>query len=419
MKFNVLSIFPELFKPFTELGLVGRAVKEGKISIELTQLRDFAINTQAQIDDTPFGGGAGMVLRPEPAIDAIKSKQSKDSKVVLFTPRGRKLDHDFAKELSANKDLILLCTRYEGVDQRVVDNYVDYEVSMGDYVLMGGELPAMTFMECLSRFVPGVLGNAESLEQESFTDGLLEHPQYTKPREYLEMKAPEVLFSGNHKNIDTWKKEKSISDTKERRMDLFESYRAKTNTKLTKAPISVALVHYPVLNKEGKVIASSITNLDMHDIARSSRTYGVENYFLVHPTKAMRKLMDTIAEHWDKGYGATYNPNRKEALSNVRVVPDFEDVVLQLQEKYSKLPKIIVTSAKRTESSISFAKMKEILANNSEDPYLIVYGTGWGLTDGFIKRADYMLEPVGSVEDFKHLSVRSAAAIILDRLFGV
>ena len=157
----------------------------------------------------------------------------------------------------------------------------------------------------------------------------------------------------------------------------------------------------------------------MHDIARSSRTYGVENYFLVHPTKAMRKLMDTIAEHWDQGYGATYNPNRKEALSNVRVVPDFEDVVIQLQEKYSKWPKIIVTSAKRAENSISFAKMKEILANNTQDPYLIVYGTGWGLTDGFINRADYMLEPVGSVEDFKHLSVRSAAAIILDRLFGV
>ncbi len=418
MNFKVLTIFPELFKPFTELGLVGRAVKEGKISIDLTQLRDFAINNQAQIDDTPFGGGAGMVLRPEPAIEAIKSSKSENSKVILFTPRGRTLDHSFAKKLSQNKDLTLLCTRYEGVDQRVVDNYVDYEVSMGDYVLMGGELPAMTFIECLSRFVPGVLGNSDSLLQESFTDGLLEYPQYTKPREYLDMKVPEVLFSGNHKNINSWKEEKSISDTKERRMDLFQEFRTKNNVKLTKAPISVALVHYPVLNKEGRVITSSITNLDMHDIARSSRTYGIENYFLVHPTKAMRKLMDTIAEHWDSGYGSKYNPNRKEALSSVRVVPDFEDVVIQLQEKYSKPPKIIVTSAKRTKSSISFAKMREILANNDE-PYLIVYGTGWGLTDSFIERADYMLEPVGSVEDFKHLSVRSAAAIVMDRLFGV
>ena len=246
MNFNILTIFPELFKPFLEFGLVGRAVKEGKISVDLTQLRDFAINNQAQIDDTPFGGGAGMVLRPEPAIEAIKSKKSDNSKVVLFTPRGKKLDHNFAKEISKNKDLTLLCTRYEGVDERVVENFVDYEVSIGDYILMGGELPAMTFIECLSRFVPGVLGNSESLEQESFTDGLLEYPQYTKPREYMDMKAPEVLFSGNHKNIETWKKEKSISDTKERRMDLFQEYRSENKIKLTKSPISTALVHYPV-----------------------------------------------------------------------------------------------------------------------------------------------------------------------------
>ena len=419
MNFKVLTIFPELFEPFSKLGLVGRAVKEGKISIELTQLRDFAINNQAQIDDTPFGGGAGMVLRPEPAIEAINKIKKDNSKVVLFSPRGKKLTHDFAKEISKNKDFVLLCTRYEGVDERVVQNCVDYEISLGDYILMGGELPAMNFIECVSRFVPGVLGNAESLEQESFTNGLLEYPQYTKPREYLDMKVPEVLYSGNHEKIKEWKEQKSLSDTKERRFDLFQKHRAKNKIKLTNSPISAALVHYPVLNKEGKIITSSITNLDMHDIARSARTYGVENYFLVHPTKAMRKLMDTISEHWDKGYGATYNPNRKEALSNVRVVPDFEDVVIQLEDKYSKLPKIIMTSAKRGKNSISFAKMKKILANNSGEPYLIVFGTGWGLTDGFIERADYLLEPVGSVEDFKHLSVRSAAAIVFDRLFGI
>jgi tRNA (guanine37-N1)-methyltransferase len=423
MKFTVLSIFPDLFKPFVELGLMGRAVKEGKVSIEFKHLRDYAINNQGQLDDTPYGGGSGMVLRPEPAFNAIREAKQKNpqAKVVLLTPRGEPFSHSLAKKLHAEKDLILLCCRYEGVDERVAQNFVDYQISVGDYIMMGGELPAMTLMEAVTRFVPDVLGNSESLSEESFTSLLLEYPQYTKPQDFQGHKVPEVLLSGNHKNIADWRELKAVEDTRSKRVDLYQQHCASKNSKqqsFYNCPISVALVHHPVLNKEGKVITSSITNLDLHDISRSAKTYGIEQYFLVHPIKAMRMLMETICQHWDVGYGSTYNPNRKDALSIARIVPDFEDVIIQMEDQYGKRPKIIVTSAKPANNSISFSNLKKVLANSSQ-PYLIVFGTGWGLTDELMNRADYTLEPVRGVSDFNHLSVRAAAAIILDRLLGI
>ena len=421
MKFTVLSIFPELFKPFLELGLFGRAVKEGKVQVELKQLRDYAINSQGQLDDTPYGGGSGMVLRPEPAVAAIREAKQKNpnAKVVLFTPRGQTYNHQLAKKLFDEKELIILCCRYEGIDERVAENFVDYQISMGDFVLMGGELPAMTMMESVSRFETGVLGNLESLTEESFTTDLLEYPQYTKPQEFEGKKVPEVLLSGNHRNIADWRAQTAISDTRSRRVDLYQKFCAREKQEsFYTCPISVALVHYPVMNKEGKVITSSITNLDLHDISRSSRTFGIDQYFLVHPIKAMRKLMETICEHWEVGYGSTYNPNRKDALAIARVVPDFEDVLIQMEEQYGTRPKIIVTSARSHRNSISFLNFKKVLANSVE-PYLIVFGTGWGLADELMNRADYVLEPVNGVSDFNHLSVRAAAAIILDRLLGI
>ena len=423
MKFTVLTIFPDLFRPFLELGLMGRAVKEAKVEVKIKHLRDYAINNQGQLDDTPYGGGSGMVLRPEPAIRAIREakEQNNNAKVVLLTPRGETFNHDLAKKLYQEKDLILLCCRYEGVDERVAENFVDYQISIGDFVMMGGELPAMTLMESVSRFIPEVLGNAESLNEESFTSGLLEYPQYTKPQEFEGYKVPEVLRSGNHGNIAEWREQKSLEDTKTRRIDLYQKHLASKDNKQKSffdCPISVALVHYPVMNKEGKVITSSITNLDLHDISRSSRTFGIDQYFLVHPTKAMRRLMETICAHWDVGYGSTYNPNRKEALATARIVPNFEDVILQMEEAYRTCPKIIVTSAKSTNKSLSYLNMKKILAKTKE-PHLIVFGTGWGLADELMDRADYVLEPIRGVGDFNHLSVRAAAAIILDRLLGI
>jgi tRNA (guanine37-N1)-methyltransferase len=429
VKFSVLTIFPELFEPFSQLGLFGRAIQGGSIELDVKQLRDFAINAQGQLDDTPYGGGSGMILRPEPAARAIEACRNDHpkAKVVMFTPRGRPLTQALVAEISKEQQdsgdgLILLCCRYEGADQRIIDSYVDYEISIGDFVTMGGEVAAMAFMESVSRLAPNVLGNPDSLLQESFAAGLLEYPQYTKPREYGGAQVPEILLSGNHAEIEKWRFEKSLQDTRERRGDLYKEYLKNRGDDEIRSyydcPINVALIHYPVLNKEGMVITSSVTNLDLHDIARSSRSFGVDSYYIVHPTKTMRKLLDKICEHWAEGYGATYNPNRKDALGTVRIVPDFDDVIHSIEEQSGKLPKIIVTSAREYPNSFSFEGMKKELAV-SKDPHLIVFGTGWGLSDEFIQRADYILEPIKGATDFNHLSVRAAAAIILDRLLGI
>lgn len=414
MRFQILTLFPELFEPFTRLGLVGRACTDGLLRIEPTQLREFAINAHGQIDDTPYGGGSGLVLRPETAVGAIESAKAKDpaARVVLFTPRGKPFKQETARRMAESGDsYIFLCTRYEGIDERVAEHWVDEEICVGDYILQGGEVAAMTVIEAVSRLVPGVLGNAESVEQESFTQSSLEYPQYTKPSEFRGHSVPEVLLSGHHAEIERWREQRSLEDTAARRPDLL------AGMGLPRGEMSIALIHYPVLNKNGEVVVSSVTNLDLHDIARSSRTFGIESYYVVHPTKALRRLSEKICAHWETGYGATYNVNRSEALRAIKNVPDLDEVLSDIERRTGKLPKIITTSARPSPKNITFAAMRAELLR-SEDPHLMLFGTGWGLVQEILDRSDYQLEPVCGFTEYNHLSVRGAAAIIFDRLFG-
>lgn len=418
MRFDVLTIFPELISEYSKVGLLGKAIASGLLKVQPRQLRDFAVNDYGQIDDSPYGGGSGMVLKLEPAISAISEvkKQNPNSKVILFTPRGQVFNQSLAKKLVSDhtetgQNYILLCCRYEGVDERVVESLVDYEICLGDFVLMGAEVASMAFMESLSRLIPGVLGNPESIKEESFENNLLEYPQYTKPAEFQGLKVPDVLLSGNHGEIKKWRTNKSQVDTLERRPDIYKF------NELPKGEINAALIHYPVLNKRGEVIASSITTIDVHDISRSAATYGVKNYYVVHPTKVLRMLNEKICEHWNTGYGSTFNPNRKEALERLKILPDLEDVIFDIEQRTGKLPKIITTSAKDSEKNISFLELKKKLYLE-EGPFLILFGTGWGMTEELLDRADYQLEPIKGLTDYNHLSVRSAAAIIFDRLLG-
>ncbi len=418
MRIQVLTLFPELFERFVEIGLVGQACKSGAVTIEPTHLRTFAVNTHGQVDDSPSGGGSGMVLRPDAVVPAIEAAKAKDSaaKVVLFTPRGKPFTQKIAHQLAdgvqkSGGGFIFICCRYEGIDERVVEDYVDLELSIGDYVLMGGEVPAMACIEAVTRLLPGVLGNPESIRQESFEGPLLEHPQYTKPAEFRGKKVPDVLLSGNHAEIEKWRKEQAMQSTLLRRPDLFIANNA------PQCEVSVALIHHPVLNKQGEIITSSITNLDLHDIARSARTYGLERFYAVHPTRTLRRLSEKILEHWEVGYGASYNPNRSEALRHIAVVPDLDDVIVDIEARTGKLPKIITTSARDEAKGITFEQMQgRIYASN--EPHLILLGTGWGLVPEIIERADYHVAPVKGHTNYNHLSVRAAAAIIFDRLIG-
>ena len=219
MKFDVLTLFPEMFEAVKQ-SILGKAIEKGLININLVNIRDFSKNKHKKVDDTPYGGGAGMVIRPDVVYDAYKSVYDEDAKVVYLTPQGKTLNQKMVEDLSKEKHLILLCGHYEGIDQRVIDKIVDEEISIGDYVLTGGEIPAMVLIDSVSRYTEGVLSQ-ESIKEESFSDGLLEYPQYTRPELFEGEKVPEVLLSVHHGNIDNWRKEQSIKITKQKRPDLL------------------------------------------------------------------------------------------------------------------------------------------------------------------------------------------------------
>ena len=222
MIFNILTLFPEMFEPIKE-SILKRAQENNFIEINLINIRDFSKNKHKKVDDYPYGGGAGMLIRPDVVYDAYQSiKNKENSKVIYLSPQGKVLTQNKVKELSKAQNLILLCGHYEGIDERVLEEIVDEEISIGDYVLTGGEIPAMVLIDSVSRYVEGVI-SSESTEEESFSNGLLEYPQYTRPEVFLDKKVPEVLISGHHSNIDNWRKEKALEVTKKKRPDLIKN----------------------------------------------------------------------------------------------------------------------------------------------------------------------------------------------------
>ena len=220
MKFDVLTLFPEMFEGITK-SIIGKAIEKKLVDINLINIRDFSKNKHKKVDDTPYGGGAGMVLKPDVVYEAYNSIKTDVSKVIYLSPKGKTLNQERVKELAKESHIILLCGHYEGIDQRVLDEIVDEEISIGDYILTGGEIPAMVLIDSVSRYVNGVI-KKESVEEESFSNGLLEYPQYTRPEIFLDKKVPEVLLSGHHGNIKKWREEKSLEITRRNRPDLLK-----------------------------------------------------------------------------------------------------------------------------------------------------------------------------------------------------
>ncbi len=219
MKFSILTLFPEMFSALNE-SIIGRAKEKELIDIELINIRNFSKDKHKKVDDTPYGGGAGMVLMPDVVYDAYKSINDDKAKVIYLSPQGKVFNQSKVQELAKENHLILLCGHYEGIDQRVIDEIVDEEISIGDYVLTGGEIPAMVLIDSISRYVEGVLSE-ESTQEESFSNGLLEYPQYTRPENFLGHEVPEILKSGHHEKINKWRKEKSLEITMVKRPDLI------------------------------------------------------------------------------------------------------------------------------------------------------------------------------------------------------
>ena len=221
MKFDVLTLFPEMFE-ILKSSVIGKAIEKDLTDINLINIRDFSNDKHRKVDDTPYGGGAGMVMKPDVVYSAYDSVKDKNAKVIYMSPQGKKLNQKKVEELSKENHLIILCGHYEGIDQRVLDKIVDEEISIGDYVLTGGEIPAMVLIDSVSRYIDGVISN-ESVSEESFSNGLLEYPQYTRPEVFMGEKVPDVLISGHHENINKWRRQESLKNTLKKRPELLDN----------------------------------------------------------------------------------------------------------------------------------------------------------------------------------------------------
>lgn len=416
MRVSVITAFPDFLKNFFATSIVGKAVEKGLIEVDVLDLRDFAQGRYRQVDDYAFGGG-GMVLMPEPLKEALDSLVNPEagSFVLYPSPQGTVLTQEMVESLASREHIVIICGHYEGIDERFVQTNVDLEVSIGDYVLTGGEIPAMAIIDSVLRQIPGVVGRQEAVIEDSFYRGMLDHPHYTRPAKWDGHSVPEVLTSGNKAEIDSWRRDEAVKRTLKRRPDLLS--RANILPYLRKEAF-VSLVHSPVFDRNGQKNSTAIMGLDLHDISRACRTYGVKRFLVTTPIPAQRELARKIMKHWTEGYGSTFNPKRGEALKLIKLFPDMAKAAKWVSEKEHLKPYIIATSAKKRTDSLHWLELKRNILE-MDRPVIFVFGTGWGLHDEIMEQCDAIMQPIkGGNLDYNHLSVRNAVAITLDRFFG-
>ena len=429
MKFDIVTIFPGFFDSVFSFGVISRAVENEVVEIKIHDLRSYSGEKHGKTDDTPYGGGSGMLMTPGPIGNAVGRIREKGlrSAVILTTPKGEEFDDRKARELCGFEQLIILCGRYEGTDDRVSELYVDMKISTGKYINSGGEYACSLIVDAVSRYLPGVLGNTESLASESLTNGLLEYPQYTKPRTYGGRKVPDVLLSGDHEKIRKWRRRESIKSTfMHNPACLDDAQLSKEEDAFLKelkagsSPdfrVYIALVHYPAYNSRLEVVPTAFKSMDAHDISRDATTYGVRKFYLVNPVDEQRRLAGRLVDHWVEGEGRNFNETKSRAFGIISIMGTVEEVVKQIEEIEGKKPKIVATDARFSDDMTGYRGLREKIFENTE-PFLILFGTGWGLTLETVKAADYVLKPISGYTGFNHLSVRSAAAIVLDRLLS-
>jgi len=422
MHFSILTLFPEFFDSFLSCGLMAKAVEAGVVAVDRINPRDFATDRHHTVDDRPYGGGPGMVMGLPTLVSALRSLP-RPGRMLMLSPAGRPLTQQFAAELAGEEALTLLCGRYEGIDARIFDLFPITPVSVGDFVLSGGESAAACLIEAVARLLPGFMGKDASADEESFASGLLEYPHYTRPEVFEGLPVPPQLLSGHHAAIAAWRREQALGATLAVRPDLFDAtaispadaafLRAQPRTRPGRN-MHIGLVHGPVVLKDGKVGTVSLTNLDVHDIARVSRTYGLGGFEVVSPLRDQLTLAGRIVAHWRDGPGLRANPDRTEALSLVRLHEGLDAALAAVSADHGRPAALVATSAKGP-ATLSFAAARELIAKR---PVLVVLGTGHGLAEEVLARADGVLPPLRPFSDYNHLSVRAAAGILTDRLLG-
>lgn len=429
MNVSILTLFPELYQPFLQTSLLKRATEKSLIAFSLNSLFDYA-KPKERIDDTTFGHSSGMLIKPEIIEKAINNADGEFGKSfkIIMSPQGKKLDQRYAKSLwekiKDKKHVLFLASRYEGIDTRVEQYYADEVVSVGDFITMGGDIPAMLLIECLFRYMPGIVGKQESVEQDSFSGAFVDHPEYTKPVEWKGMFVPEVLRSGNHAAIIKWRQEHAAEITVKHHFDWLRSCAlSQAETKLVQKYIPshyIALMHSDIVLKEGRIGTTSVTSIDIHDIARSCATYGLKKFFVVTPLKDQQQIIQTMLNFWqEKKVGGEYNAHRHEAVNLVTLQNSLQDVIAQIEQKEGKKPIVIGTSARLDLDKSMLTYYQQDIVWQQDRPVLFLFGTGHGMAEILLQQCDYMLQPINGYSDFNHLSVRCAAAIIFDKWLGV
>ncbi len=428
MRISIATLFPDLYEPFLHTSLLERAVEAGKISFSLENLFSYTV-AKERIDSPTFGHGAGMLIKPEVVQKAIERQEAQYGPAykIFFSPQGKKLDQDLLKDLAQKlqekQHMLLMPARYEGMDARVEEYYADCLISIGDYVLMGGDLPAMVLIEGMLRLIPGIVGKQESVEHESFSGPFVDYPEYTAPVEWKGKVVPEVIRSGNHAAMEMWRRTEAAKKTVLHHFEWLRSHVTIQEDKKLSAsfipPHYAILMHSQVLLEAGREGTSSVTSLDIHDIARSACTYGLKKYFIVTPLEDQQKIIRKLLEFWHTDVGIEYNPQRHEALQSVVLVSTLDEALEQIKETEQKEPLLIATSAQRHKHARSLTYNDQEKVWCHQQPVVFLFGTARGLAPSLIDRCDFLLGPIEGFSPFNHLSVRSAAAIVFDRWLGI
>ena len=428
MKISILTVFSNIYDSFLETSLIKKAQESGLVSFDVQEYFSFC-EPKERIDTPTFGHGAGMVIKPIVVQKGIESQDKKYGKSfkIFLSPDGKKLDQKVVKKLSEKiskvDHLMFVSSRYEGQDCRVEEHYADEVISIGDFVLMGGDLPVMILIEALLRYVPGVVGKQESVLNDSFSGPFVDYPKYAPPIEWMGSVVPEIVRSGDHAKLDKWRRDLAAKKTVLNHFDWLSSCKLDNNQKkeiVKNIPSHyVALMHNEIILEKDRIGTTSVASLDLHDIARSAKTYGLKNLFIVTPLKDQQKIVNRLFDFWKSDVGLNYNQTRFKAIESVVISNLLDDSIAEIEKKEGKKPILIATSARDydQEKTITYFDQAKIWEKNR--PILFVFGTGRGLSDNILNRCDYVLAPIEGFSDYKHLSVRSAAAIVFDRWLGI
>ena len=430
-RFHIVTLFPEFFESPLSTALMGRAREAGIVDCSFHDPRQFSTDKHRHVDDRPYGGGPGMVMQGEPLARALRSIE-RPGRMLFMAPGGRPLTQDMVRELAREDDLTIVCGRYEGIDARLLQLFPLEPVSVGDIVLNGGESAAISVLEAVSRLMPGFMGKEESGDDESFSHGLLEYPHYTRPENLEGLTVPEVLQSGDHARIASWRRQESVRATLRMRPEMLNEaplYREDVQT-LADTPrerpgrnLSFCLVHYPVSLGPKKIGASSLTNLDIHDIARISRSYAMGSFYPVTPLRDQLRVLEEILRHWTRGPGGTGNADRAQALGLVQPATSLEEAVAHMTAQHGTRPRLVASSAvwpakgKASQPGRMPMTPRDVRRWCDQGPVMLCLGTAQGLAPEVLEQCEGTLRPVRFL-GYNHLSVRSAAAILADRILG-